>query len=126
MKPPTPETVVGKIDKRSRNEFFDYISVRAFRDVWSEHVEFALVHRACGRPVEVCTELKFTPVNEGERLTPTFKLAEMEAQELMDMLWACGLRPTQSGESVGQLEAVERHLADFRQLLSHQLGVPLK
>lgn len=46
-----------------------------------------------------------------------------EAQELMDMLWSCGLRPTQGKSSIGQLEAVERHLADMRAIAFNKLEI---
>lgn len=47
---------------------------------------------------------------------PSFQVRPDVAQKLMDELWECGLRPTAGAGSAGQLEAVERHLADTRKL----------
>ena len=47
----------------------------------------------------------------------------MEAQELMDMLWDCGLRPAQSKSSAGQVEAIQRHLADMRTIAFNRLEI---
>jgi hypothetical protein len=39
-----------------------------------------------------------------------------DAQQFMDELWNCGIRPTHGAGSVGQLAATERHLEDMRAL----------
>lgn len=39
------------------------------------------------------------------------------AQQLMDDLWRCGLRPTEGKGSAGQLTATEYHLEDMRKLV---------
>ena len=45
---------------------------------------------------------------------PTFSIGWTEAQELMDSLWNCGLRPTEGTGSAGSLKATENHLKDMR------------
>lgn len=50
-------------------------------------------------------------------LEPTLRLRRQAAQDLMDQLWACGLRPAEGAGSAGQLAATERHLADMRRLV---------
>lgn len=82
-----------------------------------------LLHLVSGKPRAVCAPLQFNEIPEGARLQPTFRLHGEEAQELMDMLWNCGLRPTQSKSSAGQLEAVERHLADMRAIAFSKLEI---
>lgn len=47
------------------------------------------------------------------------------AQQLMDELWRCGLRPTEGTGSAGGLAATERHLADMRALVAHHVGAKL-
>ncbi len=52
---------------------------------------------------------------------PVFRLETEKAQELMDSLWRCGIRPTEGRGSAGQLAAVERHLLDMRTLTFDKL-----
>jgi len=39
------------------------------------------------------------------------------AQELMDDLWRCGIRPTDGAGTAGSMAATERHLEDMRKLV---------
>lgn len=54
---------------------------------------------------------------------PTVRLDMEAAQDLIDALWRCGLRPTEGHGSAGQLAATERHLADIRKIAFKKLGV---
>jgi len=54
---------------------------------------------------------------QGQELAPTFSLQPSAAQELMDELWRCGLRPTAGHGSAGAIAATERHLEDMRALV---------
>lgn len=47
-------------------------------------------------------------------VTPQLNLARESAQELMDGLWACGLRPTEGEGSAGALAATKDHLGDMQ------------
>lgn len=47
------------------------------------------------------------------------------AQELIDDLWRCGVRPTEGKGSAGQLKAVEKHLEDMRKIVASKLSVIL-
>ncbi len=47
----------------------------------------------------------------------TCALTDEAAQQLMDELWRCGLRPTEGSGSAGSLAATERHLEDMRALV---------
>lgn len=47
---------------------------------------------------------------------PTMQIAHNVAQQLMDQLWICGLRPTEGTGSAGSLAATERHLADMQKI----------
>jgi hypothetical protein len=102
---------------RSLPDCYKFIRAIVHRNPWDEDVEIMLALYENGKPVSTCKTLEFEPLPEGARLNPTFRLFGHEAQELMDMLWECGIRPTQGKQSVGQLEATERHLADMRRLV---------
>jgi len=51
-------------------------------------------------------------------MTPTCTLELTAAQQLIDDLWACGIRPSEGSGSAGQLAAVQKHLEDMRKLVS--------
>lgn len=59
---------------------------------------------------DVVTEV----VPEGWATPELAVLDPTAAQELMDDLWRCGLRPSEGAGSAGALAATERHLADMR------------
>ncbi len=50
-------------------------------------------------------------------MEPTMSLEQESAQQLMDQLWHCGLRPSEGSGSAGSLAATERHLEDMRKLV---------
>ena len=108
---------------RKLPDYYDFLRLIAHQDPWSEQVEFMLLHQVSGKPRTVCGPLQFNEIPEGAPCNPTFRLYGPEAQELMDMLWNCGLRPTQGKSSAGQLDAVERHLADMRAIAFNKLEI---
>ncbi len=63
--------------------------------------------------------LECIQVPEGTFPPVAMRLSDCQAQELMDRLWAAGLRPTEGKGSAGALAATERHLEDMRRLVFH-------
>lgn len=61
--------------------------------------------------------------NFGQTVQPTTELSMTEAQQLIDQLWNCGLRPTEGAGSAGSLAATERHLADMRRIALNALDL---
>jgi hypothetical protein len=57
------------------------------------------------------------------RPAPLCILEPAVAKMLMDSLWAAGIRPSDGEGSVGQLGAVERHLADMREIAFAKINV---
>jgi hypothetical protein len=53
----------------------------------------------------------------GVQNQPTMNLRMEEAQQFMDELWRCGLRPTEGAGSAGAMAAVQAHLSDMRKLV---------
>lgn len=104
-------------------DWYAFIRAIAHQDPWSEKVGVLLVKHETGKPRLIAKPLDFAKVPAGAPVDPTFSLQRDEAQELMDMLWNCGLRPTQSKSSAGQLDAVERHLADMRAIAFNKLEI---
>ena len=72
-----------------------------------------------------------TPLNMIERKDfeedgrPALCIKVAAGQQLMDDLWAAGIRPTEGQGSAGQLTAVQGHLMDMRKIVSKKLGVEL-
>jgi len=46
----------------------------------------------------------------------SFVISQETAQELINSLWECGLRPAQGAGSAGQLETMKAHLEDMRKI----------
>ena len=59
----------------------------------------------------------------GQSGPPTLRLSGEAAQELMNSLWECGIRPVQGKGSAGQLDATLRHLEDMRQIAFGKLEI---
>jgi len=72
-----------------------------------------------GRPIEV------GPQDPNVAAFPITRISRNEAQELLDSLWHCGLRPTDAGESTGELAATKKHLEDIRNIAFFKLEIPL-
>ncbi len=54
-----------------------------------------------------------------------FNISIETAQELMNSLWECGLRPAQGTGSAGQLETMKAHLEDMRVIVANKLKIDL-
>ncbi len=90
---------------------------------WNRAIDIALFEEQgdrsmIGAPVVMKQRKSDTFVSE-----PTVQLKPDEAQELMDELWRCGLRPSEGTGSAGSLAATERHLEDMRKIAMKQLGI---
>lgn len=93
------------------------IEFRAERSGWQRRVHFWVVDRG-NQQTAVAEPLTFRFVdNRNEMTDPSFTVEDDEAQQLMDELWRCGLRPTEGSGSAGSLAATERHLEDMRRLV---------
>ena len=92
------------------------------------YVDGELVLRTFSRRSELesihVDEVTFDLLNGRESyVNPTFPIEFEQAQQLMDDLWAAGLRPIEGAGSAGQLAATEAHVGDLRKLLFHHVGI---
>lgn len=77
------------------------------------------------------TVTPLTPSNFKERHlyetdgVPMTIINDTAAQQLIDDLWQCGLRPSEGTGSAGALAAVEKHLADMRKIVGSKLKIEL-
>lgn len=93
-------------------------SVRAYRNHPLSRgvaVTYTAIDGIAGRGWVGTMELK--EFQDGFPLPATMELTESMTQQLMDDLWAVGLRPSEGYGSAGSLAATERHLEDLRRLV---------
>jgi len=92
------------------------IDIRCQREPWRDGIEVAVFQkREFG--MMVAEPLTLRELKDGENLNePTMRLRNEEAQQLIDELWRCGLRPSEGTGSAGSLAATEKHLADMQKI----------
>ena len=108
---------------------------------WSRNIDLRLARRHAGR-LHTALPLHFAEVPEGQPGAPALTMPYEDAQQLMDELWHCGLRPTDNAgisgiasstsssasnstgniSSAAALAATERHLKDMRDMAFCLLG----
>ena len=88
--------------------------IRAQSAPWRSAVEIYIRDRDGKTRVK---DIVLERMEEGVLAAPSFTLDEITAQQLMDDLWHCGLRPTDGAGTAGAMRAVERHLEDMRTLV---------
>ena len=93
------------------------IEVMARREDWSDGISLYMRQRTVGRGSQIAQPIVFTPHNPVMVAEPMMRLAIQQAQQFMDELWQCGLRPTEGTGSAGSLKATERHLEDMRKIV---------
>lgn len=88
----------------------------ARRENWSEGISIYMRQRTVGDGDAVAQPVTLVRREPGTPAQPMLRLQIHQAQQLMDELWQCGLRPTEGTGSAGSLAATERHLADMQKI----------
>ena len=102
-----------------RNQF----DIRAFKSgPWVDNLELHIYDRATH---SVAINIEFQKAEEGNAYPPVMYIDYTVAQQLMDSLWDCGVRPTEGAGSAGAMKAVQEHLQDMRKIASKVTGVDL-
>ena len=70
--------------------------------------------RTVGNGSVVAAPVTMVRYEPNHMVEPMLRLGILQAQQLMDELWQCGLRPTEGSGSAGSLAATERHLKDMQ------------
>ena len=71
-----------------------------------------------GDKICVVKEIKWEETEPGMKFSERpIMVDETAAQQLIDSLWNCGLRPTNVKIEVGKLEATNNHLRDMRTII---------
>ena len=101
--------------------------IRAMQHNWSFGVDIAII-RPANTPIQktaIATNITMNTIQDGYDISPVCNIDKNAAQQLMDDLWQCGLRPTEGAGSAGSLAATKKHLDDMRKIVSKQLQVNL-
>ena len=98
--------------------------VRAFWNVPPNDTEFVSGRGVSGRGYLSGLTATSVDLKDGPVLIPPFlTLLRHQAQQLMDAMYDAGIRPTNGAGSVGQMDAVQKHLADMRTIAMAKLGL---
>lgn len=99
------------------------LEIMARREEWSEGVSLYGRQVIEGHSVAKVDLVTLTTTKPGDCHEPFLKLGIQEAQNLMDELWQCGLRPSEGSGSAGSLRATEKHLEDMRVIAMKKLNI---
>ena len=86
----------------------------ARREDWNYGISIYHRRRTVGFGAMVAAPITLVKLAPGAVAEPFCRLEIDEAQQLIDELWKCGLRPTEGTGSAGSLAATERHLKDMQ------------
>lgn len=92
------------------------LELMARRDDWADGVAIYMRKRTADGD-SVASSVLMTPHEIGTRVDPMLHLSIHEAQQLVDELWQCGLRPSEGSGSAGAMAATQKHLEDMRTLV---------
>lgn len=99
------------------------IELKAFKtDPWQGKIELYIYERETHSIVE---NLEFVKTEDGYMPRPALYIDYTAAQELIDSLWDCGIRPSEGAGSAGAMKAIQDHLQDMRKLVSHLMKTQL-
>lgn len=88
------------------------LSLWAFKDIKSQRYDISLIQ---GEGVAF-GKLVMEKIGPADYCPPLLSLRDVEAQQLMDELWRCGIRPGNGVGNEGQLAATQAHLKDMREI----------
>lgn len=91
------------------------IEIRAARSNWGDRIDMLILDQLPGHSnFSVVQKLELERLADTEPARPTLSLQPCAAEQLMDQLWDCGLRPSEGSGSAGAMAATQLHLADMR------------
>ena len=94
------------------------MDIKAQRILYKDTIDVLMLTKHQDGSFDVVDELIIQHLQPGQVVSrPSLELTNTEAQQFMDELWGCGLRPSEGTGSAGQLAATERHLKDMQRLV---------
>lgn len=94
----------------------------ARREEWNQGISL-YARQKTGDSFAIAQPFELREANKNLYAEPFAKIEIQEAQQLMDELWQCGLRPTEGAGSAGSLMATEKHLKDMQKIVYKKLGI---
>jgi hypothetical protein len=90
---------------------------------WNDEVQLLIIQRGPTTDQRFIGNVVMQKQEAGAyAVEPSIRLSRTAAQQLMDNLWQCGLRPSEGSGSAGALKATEKHLEDMRKLVFEVRG----
>lgn len=91
------------------------VEIRVEKAPWKSRYMLAGFSKTPGG-ISVAQPLTMERQNDDSVTEPFVELTEKHAQQLMDDLFKCGIRPSEGSGSAGMLKATQDHLADMRKI----------
>jgi hypothetical protein len=88
--------------------------IYANKVIFSNALQFAFIQRGQRGKTAAARPMVFDVIDDGVVVEPAITIGIDEAQQFIDELWRCGLRPSEGTGSAGSLAATERHLRDMQ------------
>ena len=100
----------------------------AERAPWNGGISLSMMQPGdvSGRTLSVAKNVTMVDIENGMPSGPFLELSYEDAQNLMDELYHCGVRPTEGAGTAGSMKATQNHLEDMRAIVAEKLNVPLK
>ena len=95
----------------------------ARREEWNSGISLYARKITEGMGVVMARPLELSQYDQGSIAEPFAMIGIQEAQQLIDELWQCGLRPSEGTGSAGSLKATETHLDDMRKIVFKKLNI---
>ena len=93
------------------------LKIDAQRNPVMRGIELYFYEKQLNGKISVMSNMEFTEIEQGVSVDyKGLTLSYETAQELIDNLWSCGLRPSEGTGSAGSLKATENHLKDMQSL----------
>lgn len=90
--------------------------VRAKKAPWGKVIDIAIFTQVVGVKYLAVKQLDIEDINTDD-IPVCLKMDPTSAQQLIDDLWDCGLRPSEGSGSAGAMMAVQNHLKDMQRLV---------
>jgi hypothetical protein len=90
--------------------------IKANKNPWQNSIEI-LIGEQRGDRFFTADNLTLSEKNPDSIIEPSLRIDGIQAQALIDDLWRCGFRPTESAGSAASLSATVKHLEDMRRLV---------
>ena len=93
------------------------LHIRTERRLFMDEVAIYIFERIAPDKIAMISNIEMTTIETGQMKPESpLQISYDTAQELMDSLWDCGLRPSEGAGSAGSLKATENHLKDMQNL----------